>query len=132
LSVGLAVGIVAFGVLVGVLSALFGVGGGIALVPFMVLVLDMTQQTAEGTSLLVIVPTALSGVIAHRRFGFGSLRTAMVIGAGGVVGSWLGATLALRLPASSLSRGFGVLVIAVGLRIVVRGWTGSGPGAVDL
>ncbi|MGH8573566.1 MAG: TSUP family transporter, partial [Gammaproteobacteria bacterium] len=65
-----AIGIAGAGIGVGVFSALFGVGGGIIMVPFMTLVLDKGQHLAEGTSLLVIVPTAIVGALAHRRAGY--------------------------------------------------------------
>ncbi len=54
--------LVAFGAVAGVLAGLLGVGGGILLVPFLVLVVGMTQHEAEATSLLVILPTALAAI----------------------------------------------------------------------
>ncbi|MGH2736650.1 MAG: TSUP family transporter, partial [Actinomycetota bacterium] len=56
MSVLVGIGIASAGLGVGLLSALFGVGGGLVMVPFMTLVLDESQHLAEGTSLLVIVP----------------------------------------------------------------------------
>lgn len=121
MSVGLAVAIVAAGVLVGVLSALFGVGGGILMVPFMVLALHEQQHLAEGTSLLVIMPTAVAGVLAHRRRGYVSFRTALLLAAGGIGGAWLGAFIALRLSADVLQTIFGVVMAFTGVRVVRRG-----------
>jgi uncharacterized protein len=121
MTIGLAVEVVAFGVLVGVVSALFGVGGGVVMVPFMVLVLGLQQQVAEGTSLLVIIPTSMVGFLAHRRERFGSVNHAALLGLGGVLGSFAGASLALSLPAETLQSVFGVLVIAVGVRLIVQG-----------
>lgn len=122
LSVALAIGIVAFGVLTGVLSALFGVGGGLVMVPFMVLALGESQHLAEGTSLLVIVPTAIAGVVAHRRKGFVSFKHALVLAIGGVGGSWLGATLALTLEDDLLQKLFGAFLLVMGLRTIVKGY----------
>jgi uncharacterized membrane protein YfcA len=82
------------GMTVGVLSALFGVGGGILMVPFMVLLLDKGQHLAEGTSLLVIVPTAIAGVLFHRKKGYVSPKHALVLAAGGMGGAYTGAALA--------------------------------------
>jgi uncharacterized membrane protein YfcA len=113
-------GVVAFGLLVGALSALMGIGGGVALVPFIVLVLDRAQQTAEGTSLLVILPTALAGVLAHQRRGYVSLKQALALGAGGAGGALGGAAVALTTPGSVLETGVGVLVIVVGGWLIVR------------
>ena len=113
--------IVIAGVIVGVLSALFGVGGGLIMVPFIVLVLDRSQHLAEGTSLVVIVPTAIAGVIAHWRNGFVSLREALLLALGGVVGGYLGASIALGTSGGTLRLLFGIFLAAMGLRNVWQG-----------
>lgn len=109
------------GLLVGVLSAMFGVGGGVLMVPFMVLALEETQHLAEGTSLLVIVPTAIVGVLVHRRSGYVSFRHGALLGIGGIGGAWLGAMLALRLSAETLQLAFGTFMAVVGIRTIMRG-----------
>lgn len=114
-------GTVAFGVVVGLLSALFGIGGGVAMVPFMVLLLERSQHLAEGTSLLVIVPTAIAGVIAHHKRGFVSFRLAGTLAIGGVVGAFLGARLALSLEEGVLTKFFAVFLVAMGIRIILEG-----------
>ena len=110
-----------FGVTVGLLSALFGIGGGIVMVPFMVLLLERSQHLAEGTSLLVIIPTAIAGVIAHNKRGYVSFRLAGILGIGGAVGAFLGARLALSLEDSALETSFAIFLIFMGLRIIVEG-----------
>ncbi|MGH2697602.1 MAG: sulfite exporter TauE/SafE family protein [Actinomycetota bacterium] len=120
----IAVGVVAFGILTGVLSALFGVGGGLVMVPFMVLALGSDQHLAEGTSLLVIVPTAIVGVIAHTRRGYVSFGHAALLAVGGVAGSFFGATLALRLEEDALQLLFGVFLAVMGMRTVVQALRG--------
>jgi uncharacterized membrane protein YfcA len=121
MSVEVGVLVVAVGVVVGCLSAMFGVGGGIVMVPFMVLALDESQHVAEGTSLMVIVPTAIAGVVAHRRRGYVSLRYGALLAAGGIAGAWVGAILALRLSGPDLQLVFNVFMAAVGVRTVVQG-----------
>ena len=118
---GVAALVLAAGVLVGILSALFGVGGGILMVPFMVLVLERSQHVAEGTSLLVIVPTAIAGVLAHHRKGFVSFRAAALLAAGGIGGAWAGAAIALQLHGDALQAIFGGALLVMGLRTVVVG-----------
>jgi len=115
------IGIVVFGTFTGVVSALFGVGGGIVLVPFMTIALDLSQHTAEGTSLLVIVPTAVAGVLAHRRHQRIRLRHVLLLAAGGVIGSLAGASVALGIEGEVLERLFGALLALVGLSVI---WTG--------
>jgi uncharacterized membrane protein YfcA len=111
----------AFGVGVGLLSALFGIGGGIAMVPFMVLLLERGQHLAEGTSLLVIVPTAIAGVIAHHKRGYVSFRLAGLLATGGVFGAFIGARIALNIDADLLEKVFAIFLILMGLRIINEG-----------
>ena len=113
--------IVVAGVFVGLLSALFGVGGGLVMVPFLVLVLARSQHLAEGTSLVVIVPTALAGAIAHWRSGFVSLRESALLALGGVVGVYLGASIALGTSGGTLRVLFGVFLAAMGVRNIWQG-----------
>lgn len=122
-------GIVAAGVVVGVASALFGVGGGLLMVPFMVILLDETQHLAEGTSLVVIVPTAIAGVIAHRRSGYVSFKHGALLAAGGVGGSYLGAVLAHEIDPASLQNIFAIFLLAMGLRLALEGWKQRSSGA---
>ena len=114
------------GVAVGALSALLGVGGGVLMVPFMTLALGYGQHASEGTALLVIVPTAVAGVVAHRRRGYVDFRVAALLAAGGVLGAAAGARLALEIPGESLELAFGIFLVAVGARMVLRGLRGAG------
>jgi uncharacterized protein len=113
--------VIVAGFATGILAALFGVGGGLLLVPFMVLVLDESQHVAEGTSLLVIVPTAAAGMLSHARNRFVSFRHTALIAAGGLVGAYAGAEIALRTDGDTLTKVFGVLVAVMGVRTVYRG-----------
>ena len=108
------------GLSAGVLSALMGVGGGIILVPALVLLFSFSQHTAEGTSLLVIVPTALMGAARHARRGYTDWRLGLLVGAGGVLGGLAGAQLALALPGEWLSRLFAVFLALMALQLLVR------------
>jgi len=121
MSIGLATIVVFGGVVGGVLSALLGIGGGLFLVPFLVLGLGEGQHVAQATSLLVIVPTAIVGVVAHRRRDFVSFRTAIFLAAGGIPGAWLGALLALKLSATVLQGVFGIFMVLMGIRLAISG-----------
>jgi hypothetical protein len=115
------VALVAFGVVVGVASGLLGDGGGTLVVPFLTLAVGFSQHSAEATSLLVILPTAIAGSLALRRHGVGDLGLALRFGIVGAVGSVVGALLALALPASTLRLVFAVFVGLVGLRLARDG-----------
>ena len=120
MSIEYAVLVVAVGLGVGIISALFGVGGGIVMVPFMVLILDKSQHLAEGTSLLVIVPTALAGVYAHRKARYVTWRTFLALGAAGAVGAVVGARVALVIDGPLLQKLFALFVAAVGIRLIIE------------
>lgn len=121
LNVFLIAAIVLLGFAVGLMSAMFGVGGGVIMVPFMVLVLEQSQHVAEGTSLLVVVPTAIAGVIAHHKRGYVSFRTATPIALAGIFGAFAGAILALEIDPESLKTAFGIFTILTALRILFDG-----------
>lgn len=109
------------GVLVGAFSAAFGIGGGLLMVPVMVLVYGLDQHAAQGTSLLVIVPTALAGAIAHHRNGLVDWRAAAYMALGGILGVLLGARLALATDAETLQTVFGIVVVVGGIRLASQG-----------
>ncbi len=113
--------ILLLGFAVGLMSAMFGVGGGVLMVPFLVLVLGKTQHLAEGTSLLVVVPTAIAGVLAHHKRGYVAYRTGAIIGVAGVAGAVLGAGLALAIEPEALKTLFGIFTACVAIQIVLDG-----------
>ena len=123
MSVELVVVTLLAGSIVGAMSAFFGVGGGLLMVPFMVLVLSSSQHVAEGTSLVVIVPTAVAGVVAHSRRGLVDFRLSGWLSVGGVIGAVLGAGVALGTNGALLRLLFGILVIGVGIRFIYQGVT---------
>jgi uncharacterized membrane protein YfcA len=106
------------GAVAGVLSGLLGIGGGAVMVPAMTLLMGLSQHLAQGTSLLVIIPTAISGSITHFRMGNIRLQTASWLSAGGVVGAVAGAFLALASPDAILRLLFGCYLAFTGLRML--------------
>lgn len=104
---------VAVGLASGTASALFGIGGGAVIVPALVVLLGYGQHIAEGTSLAVIVPTALVGAATHARRGYTEWPVGWRLGLGGAVGALLGAQVALSLPGAVLSRAFAGLLAVV-------------------
>lgn len=110
------------GMVAGAYAGLLGVGGGIVMVPAMVLLLDQPQHVAEGTSLLAIVAVAAAAARGHRARGFVLHRQARLLAAGGVAGAALGAVLAVVVinDETTLRRIFGVLLLAVAVRLVLR------------
>ena len=110
----------ALGLVAGVFSGLFGVGGGILFVPTLTLVLGLTQIHAEATSLLAILPPVAVGVWRQQRYGNVRWRAALVIGLSAVAGVEGGVRLAEALTEDTLRRLFGVLVLLVAAQVAWR------------
>src|SRR5687768_6492008 len=91
------------------------------MVPFMVLALGFDQHLAQGTSLAVIIPTALAGAAAHPKRGFVDLRVAAFLGAGGVLGVLAGSQAALAINGGTLRVVFGFVLIVLGARLILQG-----------
>lgn len=122
MSVAEALGALAFGIVAGLYGGLLGVGGGIVMVPAMVLVLDQPQRVAEGTSLLAIVATAIAALRAHRATGLVQISWARLLGAGGAAGAVAGSLIALKVVENEvlLRRILGVFLIVVAVWVAVR------------
>ena len=106
----------------GFASGLLGIGGGAVMVPvsyWLILAMnvppDIAIRIAFGTSLLVILPTVISGSWRHNKKKAVRWKTALILGSCALVGGLVGATLAAHLPGEILEKGFGGLVLAVAL-----------------
>jgi uncharacterized protein len=107
------------GVAAGVLSGIFGVGGGILFVPTLV-ALGLGQVEAQATSLAAILPTVAAGTWRQASYGNVRWKPAIVLGLTSIVGVQAGALLALSLPEDVLRRLFGGLMLAVAAQIAWR------------
>jgi hypothetical protein len=114
----LVIGLALFGVVTGMLSGVLGVGGGIFMVPFLVLVIGLTQHAAQATSLFVVLPTALVATWSLQRRGVGDMRLALRMGLVGAFGSVAGTFLALSLPGHVLRVIFAALMVFVAVRLL--------------
>ena len=101
------------GLLAGLLSGLFGVGGGTVIVPLLVLLLGFDQRLAAGTSLAAIVPTATVGVISYALNDSVAWIPALILAAGAVVGAQIGTWLLPRVPLTVLRWSFVGFLVAV-------------------
>lgn len=108
------------GLVIGILSGLTGVGGGVFMVPAMVLGFGIAQRIAQGTSLVAILPTAAVGALTHHGQGNVDIRSAGWIALAGVPAALLGAALALWLPQRILVGLFGVFLVLAAARIWPR------------
>jgi uncharacterized membrane protein YfcA len=116
--------IAAGGVVVGVMSGLTGVGGGILIVPLLGLGFGIGQRVAQGTSLVAILPTAAIGALTHHRTGDVDVRAASWMAVAGIPTALIGSALALWLPQRALGGLFGVFLLFAAARTWPRGADG--------
>lgn len=102
----------------GLVAALCGVGGGIVMVPAMVFFLGMSQKTAVATSLGAIVLIAMSGTLKNHTNALVDWKVAISCAVAGAFVAWFAADLLKTLSNELLSRGFAVLLIVVGVRML--------------
>jgi uncharacterized membrane protein YfcA len=110
--------LVVVGATAGVLSGLFGVGGGVLMVPAMVLLLGFAQHRAHATSLAAIVPIAAVGALVFGRADSVDIGAAVILAAGGLLGVQAGARVMDRLSGERLAIVFGVFLIALALAML--------------
>ena len=113
------------GIGVGFFGGLLGLGGGVIMVPVQYIIYtamgiptDIAMKLAFGTSLLVILPTAISGAWRHSKKGAVWWKAAFIMGSCGVIAAFGGATLATHLPGATLKIVFGAAVLASGIRML--------------
>ena len=109
----------ALGVVAGVLSALFGVGGGIVIVPALVILARFPPRVAAATSLGAIGITAAAGATVYAALGEVDWRYAALVGLPALAGALIGTALQQRLSSRRLVLLFALLLLAVGLRLIV-------------
>jgi uncharacterized membrane protein YfcA len=119
-SVLVAFSYVALGLATGILSGLFGIGGGIIVVPALVGLYAISDLVAKGTSLLVMIPTSVVGTVANWRAGTVDVRAGLVVGVAATAASIPGAALALALPARLSGILFGLLLLVVAAQLTLR------------
>jgi uncharacterized membrane protein YfcA len=108
------------GLVAGLVSGLLGVGGGIVIVPALVLFAGFLPLDAKGTSLAVILPTALIGTWRNRRHDNANLRAAAVIGGSGALAAVAGGFVSALMPVAFASVSFAVLLSGVALRMLLQ------------
>ena len=111
------------GLATGMLSGFFGIGGGVLLVPLMVVVLHIPLRVTAGTSLAVFILPAMLGAFAHWHLGNVDVRLWLPLVVAGIVGSQVGARCVVRMPLAMLKRLFLLLVAAGALVMMVKGLT---------
>jgi uncharacterized membrane protein YfcA len=103
----------------GVLSGLVGIGGGIVLVPALVMLLHYNQHQAQGTVLAMLMfPVVALGVLNYYKGGYVDFKVAILLGLGFVLGSWIGSKFAVQIPEFWLKKVFGGIILLVSLKMI--------------
>jgi hypothetical protein len=112
---------IAIGLVAGVLSGLFGVGGGILIIPALIFFATFPTKLALGTSLgALLLPVGLLGAYEYYRNGNLNLQASLLIAAGLFLGAWAGAKLAHVIHAATLQRMFAVFIVIMAVRLWVE------------
>ena len=107
------------GLAAGILSGLIGIGGGILIVPILVLLFGFTQQQAQGTSLAVLLlPIGLLAVWTYYNQGLVNIKAGALIAAGFFIGGLLGAKLAVNISNDLLSKIFGIALLLIAIKMI--------------
>jgi uncharacterized protein len=112
--------LIVIGIITGVMAGMLGIGGAIIMIPALVYLLGISQQTAQGTSLAVMLPPV--GIIAafnYYKAGHVNIRFAIILAVFFLVGSFFGSKLALNIPENVLRKIFGVLLLLVAAKMLL-------------
>lgn len=112
--------LIGIGIVTGVMAGMLGIGGAIIMIPALVFLMGFSQQTAQGTSLAVMLPPV--GIIAaynYYKAGHVNMKFALILAAAFLFGSYFGSKLALDLPQPLLKKIFGILLLLVAARMLL-------------
>ncbi|MGZ4036027.1 MAG: TSUP family transporter [Bacteroidia bacterium] len=114
------IGLLILGIAAGYFSGLIGIGGGIIIVPALIFIFKFSQYEAQGTTLALLIPPI--GILAAWKYyknGYVDIKTAAVICAGFVIGSFLGSTTAINIPEDTLKKIFAAVLIGLGIKMML-------------
>ena len=111
---------IAIGLVSGLGSGAFGIGGGVLIVPALVLLAGFSQHTATGTSLAVLLPpVGLGAVLEYYRHGAVDLRAGLIIAVSLFLGAWISAHIVARVPDAVMKLSFGVFLSLLGIYLII-------------
>lgn len=119
MSLSIVMSLIVIGIITGVMAGMLGIGGAVIMIPALVYILGISQQTAQGTSLAVMLPPV--GIIAaynYYKAGQVNIRFAIILAVFFLVGSYFGSKLALNIPQATLKKIFGILLLLVAAKML--------------
>jgi hypothetical protein len=113
--------LIVIGLSAGIVSGMMGVGGAIIMVPALVFFLGLTQHQAQGTSLSVLIfPVGILAFWNYYKQGYVNFKITVIIILAFVIGGYLGSLVAVHIPERPLKIIFGMLIIVLGLRMIIK------------
>jgi uncharacterized membrane protein YfcA len=112
--------LIVIGIITGVMAGMLGIGGAIIMIPALVFLLGISQQTAQGTSLAVMLPPI--GILAaynYYKAGHVNLKFALILALFFLIGSYFGSKMALTIPQNVLKKIVGVLLLLVAAKMLL-------------
>jgi len=104
----------------GIAGGLLGIGGAIVMIPALVFFAGFKQLTAQGTTLLAMIPPiGIFAAIQYYKAGHADIKTAAIIAAGFIVGAYLGSKIALNINPQLLKKIFGFLLLYISIRMII-------------
>ncbi len=112
-------GALAIGLLIGIVSGLIGIGGGVLVIPALMYCFGMSQIRAQGTSIaILLLPIGIFAFLSYYRAGQVDVKLAALIAVGFAIGGWLGGSWAQHLPELVLKRSFAALLILIAAKLI--------------
>jgi hypothetical protein len=116
---GSIIGIIILGVAAGLLSSMVGIGGGIIIVPMLVLFFGFSQHSAQGTTLAMLsFPVSLVAAFTYWKKGMVDWKIAMILCIGFVIGGYFGSKVAVEIPANSIKKFFAIIMIVIAVKFL--------------
>jgi uncharacterized protein len=111
--------IIVLGLVTGFMAGMLGIGGGIIVIPALVMIMGFSQQSAQGTSLaMMIPPVGIFAVMNYYKAGNVDLKVAAILACVFIIGSIFGSKLAVKIPQDVLKKVFGVFLIVVAIKML--------------
>jgi uncharacterized membrane protein YfcA len=108
------------GTITGIFAGMLGVGGGIIVIPALVMIMGLSQQTAQGTSLaMMLPPVGILAVMNYYKAGHVDFRIAILLAIAFIAGSYFGSKLAITIPQGLMKKIFGVILFLVALKMLL-------------
>jgi hypothetical protein len=114
--------LIIIGLVAGTLGGMVGLGGGIILIPALILIMKLDQQTAQGTSIAIMLPPiGLFAVYNYYKAGYVNIKYAFVIAMAFMVGGYFGSILALKLSPDVMRKVFSVILVVIAIKMFFSG-----------